>query len=63
MKLKHAGTFIFGGSLDALAGLSQLQQQRGTATPVARSVDEKVTRDVSAPTTEIVAAPVVDIKE
>lgn len=46
MKLKHAGMYIFGGALDALAGLSQLQQQAGFSTPVMRSMDEVVTREV-----------------
>jgi hypothetical protein len=53
MKLKHAGTFIFGGSLDALAGLSQLQQQRGESTPVARSQDETIDRKVSVPVADV----------
>lgn len=69
MKLKHVGTFIFGGSLDALAGLSQFQQRSGTATPVARSLEETVTQNMpAAPVTEPVPGgyhPVVaqDVKE
>lgn len=33
MKLKHFGTFAFGGSLEALAALSQRQMQSGFVTP------------------------------
>lgn len=43
MNLAHAGTYIFRGNLAALANLSHLQQQRGHATPVMRSLDETVT--------------------
>lgn len=39
MKLRHAGTHIFGGSLDSLAVLSQEQQKRKTSTPIAPSMD------------------------
>jgi hypothetical protein len=58
MKLKHVGTYIFGGSLDALAGLSQLQAKNQHATPVARSVDEKVLR--SADAKETATTPTID---
>jgi len=50
MKLKHAGTYIFGGALDALAGLSQIQNQKGQQTPVARNIDEKIVTTAAANT-------------
>lgn len=34
MKLRHTGTYVFGGSLQALAQLSHAQQAAGSATPV-----------------------------
>jgi hypothetical protein len=42
MKLKHIGTYIFGGSVEALAQLSQVQAQRSAATPVAKDRDQAV---------------------
>lgn len=45
MKLKHVGTYVFGGSLDALAGLSHKQQQQNFSTPVARDAQEVIKRD------------------
>lgn len=36
MKLQHAGTYVFNGTLDALATLSHVQQSKQFATPVAR---------------------------
>ena len=44
MKLKHAGTHIFGGSLEALAGLSHKQRDAEFQTPVARNMTEVVAR-------------------
>jgi hypothetical protein len=44
MKLKHAGTYIFGGSMEALAELSHKQRDAQYATPVARDVKEVVKR-------------------
>jgi hypothetical protein len=44
MKLKHIGTYIFGGSMQAMAQLSHAQAQKQFATPVARSLNEKVVR-------------------
>ena len=44
MKLKHAGMYVFAGDLDAMAGLSHIQKNSGQATPVAKSVDEKIVR-------------------
>lgn len=41
MKLQHIGTYIFGGSMEALAGLSHEQMKRGKATQVARDAAEK----------------------
>ena len=34
MKLRHTGTYVFGGSMQALAALSQAQARAGSATPV-----------------------------
>jgi hypothetical protein len=34
MKLKHLGTYVFGGDVQALAALSQRQAEAGVATPV-----------------------------
>jgi hypothetical protein len=45
MKLKHVGTYVFGGSLDALAGLSHKQQAEKFSTPVARDAQEVIKRD------------------
>jgi mRNA-degrading endonuclease YafQ of YafQ-DinJ toxin-antitoxin module len=44
MKLKHTGTYIFGGSMEDLARLSHAQADAGSATAVPRSMDEKVIR-------------------
>ena len=44
MKLKHAGTYIFGGSMEALAELSHKQREAQYATPVARDAKEVVKR-------------------
>ena len=44
MKLKHAGTYIFGGSLTALADLSHKQRDAAFQTPVARDNKEIVVR-------------------
>ena len=44
MKLKHAGTHIFGGSLEALAGLSHKQREAEFQPPVARNMTEVVSR-------------------
>lgn len=41
MKLQHIGTYIFGGSMEALAGLSHEQIKRGKATQVARDAAER----------------------
>lgn len=46
MQLKHSGTYIFGGSLPALAELSHRQRDSGFATPVVRSATEVVQRPV-----------------
>jgi hypothetical protein len=48
MKLKHAGTYIFGGSLTALAELSHKQRDAAFQTPVARDNKETVVRKVKA---------------
>jgi hypothetical protein len=42
MKLQHIGTYIFGGSMEALAGLSHAQIAAGKATPVARDLNEVI---------------------
>jgi hypothetical protein len=44
MKLQHIGTYIFGGSMEALAQLSHKQNERGHATPVARDITEVIQR-------------------
>jgi hypothetical protein len=44
MKLKHSGTYIFGGSLDSLAGLTHAQAAAGSATPVIKQGVEQVSR-------------------
>lgn len=49
MKLQHAGTYVFSGSMEALAVLSQKQAQTSFATPIARSLTETVSREVVAP--------------
>ena len=49
MQLKHAGTYIFGGTLTALADLSHKQRDAAFHTPVARDMKEVVVR---APKTE-----------
>lgn len=41
MKLKHAGTHIFGGSLDALATLTHKHHETGDATPVSTKAGGK----------------------
>lgn len=41
MKLKHAGTYIFGGSLDAMAALSHKQKEHGLVTPATMTHEEK----------------------
>jgi hypothetical protein len=45
MKLKHTGTYIFGGTMEDLARLSHAQAASNHTTPVARSHEEIVTRD------------------
>lgn len=42
MKLKHTGTYIFGGNMEDLARLSHAQAAAGHSTAVARSIDEVV---------------------
>jgi hypothetical protein len=62
MQLQHIGTYIFGGSLNALAQLSHQQQQTGYATPVARDLSETVARPSvapTAPTAQDLSTPVV----
>lgn len=44
MKLKHSGTYIFGGSLDSLAALTHAQSDAGGATPVAKQGVEVLKR-------------------
>ena len=44
MQLKHAGTYIFGGSIGALAELSHKQREASFSTPVARDKTEVVQR-------------------
>lgn len=54
MKLKHIGTHIFGGSVDAIAALSHKQQELGHATAVPRDLQDVV---ATKPTTDA-AVPV-----
>lgn len=42
MQLRHAGTYVFGGSLEALAALSQAQAKAGYATPVQTDASKPV---------------------
>lgn len=42
MKLQHTGFYVFGGSLDALAELSQAHQRAGHATPVVKDGKSQV---------------------
>lgn len=44
MKLKHSGTYIFGGSLDSLAALTHAQSNAGGATPAAKQGVEVLKR-------------------
>jgi hypothetical protein len=44
MKLKHSGTYIFGGSLDSLAALTHAQANGGGATPATKLGVETLTR-------------------
>lgn len=45
MKLKHAGMYIYGGSLESLAELSHRQRDAGAATPVAKTTTNQVVRE------------------
>jgi hypothetical protein len=45
MRLKHAGMYIYGGSLEALAELSHKQRDAGIATPVVKSTTPEIRRD------------------
>ena len=43
MKLKHVGTYIFGGSMTSLGELTHKQREAKFATPVMRSREEVIT--------------------
>lgn len=54
-ELKHLGTYVFGGSLTAMAGLSQMQSRAGYATPIMKNLTDVLPQKVEAP----VAVPAV----
>lgn len=55
MKLKHAGTYIYGGNMEALAVLSHAQVAAGKVTRVPKDRNDNVLNEVNqnAPTTEV----------
>lgn len=53
MKLKHLGTYVFGGSLEALAQLSQHQAAAGYATPVMKSTTQVLPERPAAPASAV----------
>lgn len=60
MKLQHIGTYVFGGTLEALATLSHKQQEMQHATPVMRSLDDTVPKPMPKLTPLSEAKPVED---
>ena len=50
MQLQHTGTYVFGGTMEALAGLSQRQTERGISTPVAKNSTDVIERVVTGTT-------------
>jgi hypothetical protein len=57
MKLKHLGTYVFGGSLEALGALSQKQAAANFTTPVLKDMNGVVmSRSMAPPVVEDVAA-------
>lgn len=59
MRLQHTGSFVFNGSIDALAALSQKQKEAGKSTPVMKNVNQKMA-DVLKAQAETPAVPVVE---
>jgi hypothetical protein len=57
-ELKHLGTYVFGGSLTALANLTNKQQQMGHATPIMKSLEDKVPTAAPVQATAAAATPV-----
>ncbi len=59
MRLQHTGSFVFQGSIDALAALGQKQAEVGKATPVIKSAETVLTADQITPVgAEAIAAAV-----
>jgi hypothetical protein len=52
-ELKHLGTYVFGGSLSALANLTNKQAAAGHATPIMKSLEDKVPVPAAVATTEV----------
>jgi hypothetical protein len=56
MQLTHVGTYVFGGTMDALAALSQKQAELGVWTPIAKGANEKAAAEVTLPPPPMTAA-------